>query len=285
MNARLKELAAALQQVSSLKSRLDADEITLKDQATRLRDLEARPAPTAAVPAPAPAPAGESPESTAAIKALRDQFAKLAAGESATGDRIAKLESKITAAGASGRADRALLLALANLRIATEGAAPFTAELAAAQALASDKTDVKPALTALGDAAKTGLPTLGMLAERFDRRVAPAILRARADTADEDWWQQIKSRLEHLVVIRRIGPGTEPSDPTEAAVARADAALKAGDLAGAATALDKLTGARAAAAATWLVQAKQRIATEATLAKLWRAESARVAAASHGDKP
>jgi len=276
---------------------LKTDAVALKDQAARLGRLEAgaetpvpaRPTPTAATPIATPAPVVNSAPDQATeadVKALQDQFAKLDAAVAATGERIGKLETKVAGAGTAGNADRALLLALANLRVAIEGAGPYTAELAAVRSLPEATPAVKEALVPLGPDAKAGLPSLGTLAERFDRRVAPAILRARSVTTSDDWWAQIQSRLERLVVIRRIAPGgAAPSDATEAAVARAGATLKIGDLAGAVAALDKLRGASATAAAPWLADVRKRVAAEATLTQLWQRESARIAAEGHGAKP
>jgi hypothetical protein len=285
LQTRLDADEATLKQQAARLSQLSAVELAIKDQAARLATLETRPAAPAATPAP-PAPAAESPESAAAIAALQDRLAKLTASAAAAGDRLAKLESKVDQASQTGHADRALLLSLANLRVAVEGSTPFAAELAAARSLTGDKADTQQALATLRDDAKSGLPSLALLTEQFDHRVAPAILRARGEAKNQDWWGQVQARLERLVVIRRIAPGgVEPGDATEAAVARADAALKAGDLAAAVAALDHLSGARAAAGAAWLAQAKQRLAAETAVEKLWRQESARVAAESHGDKP
>ncbi len=268
---------AALKQQADKISQLGDVQATLKDHAARLSQLEARPA---AATASATTPA-QSPETAGAIKALQDQMAKLSAGAEATGGQVAKLQAEIQKAMAANAAHRALLLALADLRVAAEGPAPFSAELAAAKALAGNDAAMKGRLASLEADARTGLPTLAMLAERFDRSVAPAILRAPRGEANGDWWQQIRARLERLVVIRRVGPGGPlPRDPTEAAVTKTSAALGAGDLAAAVTALDDLRGDLAKAAAEWLAQAKRRVAAEATLAQLWQDEVAR-----NGAKP
>jgi hypothetical protein len=243
-------------------SRIDGDEQILKDMADRITVLEKRPVPSATPRL--------SPQSAAAIKALQDQVTKLAAGTAATGDGLAKLQAAVARANAGERTSQAQLLALANLRIAAEGAGPFAAELAAMRALAGNSNSMTQRLATLDGAAKTGLPTLAALRDRFDRVVAPAILRAPRDVGNESWWQQIVARLERLVVVRRIAPdGAMPRDATEAAVTRADSALDAGDLAAAVKALEPLTGAAAKAAAPWLARAKQRLAAEATLAALW----------------
>jgi len=281
--------------VRSLENRLGAAETALKEQADRIARLEARPvaappapapAPTPAAPTPSPAPAQQSAASADAIKALQDQLAKLTADQKTREARIDQLESRIAASGEQGRAERAMLLALAGLRVGVEGSGPYTAELAAVQSLAGDRPEVKDTVAKLAEDAKTGLPSTASLTERFDRNVAPAILRARGNTKSGDWWQQIRGRLERLVVIRRIAPGgPAPRDATEAAVARADAALRAGDLTHAVAALDDLSGDAALAAAPWLAQAKRRLDAEAALAKLWRDEIAKTADGKSEGRP
>lgn len=267
------DIAASKQQAEQI-SQIGDVQVALRDQAARLSRLEARTA--AAAPAPPQLAPTPSPETVAAIKSLQDQIAKLSAGTEATGGQVAKLQAEIQKAVAANAAHRALLLAIANLRIAVEGPAPFTAELAAATALAGDDAKMKKALASLEPVAKTGLPTLAMLADRFDRAVAPAILRAPRGQTPAGWWQQIRARVERLVVIRRIGPDAPaPRDPTEAAVAKADAALGAGDLAAAVAAIDDLSGDAGKASAPWLAQAKRRVAAEALLTRLWQDEVAK----------
>jgi hypothetical protein len=265
--ATLKQQAAAPAPVKTVfsdaqLSRIDGDEQILKDMADRIAVLEKRPVP--------PATPRQSSESAAAIKALQDQVTKLAATGTTTADGLAKLQTAVARANAGERASHAQLLALANLRIAAEGAAPFGAELASMRALAGDNTGLTQRLATLDGAAKTGLPTLAALRERFDRTVAPAILRAPRDVSKESWWQQIVARVKRLVVVRRVAAdGAMPRDATEAAVARAENALEAGDLSAAVKALEPLTGAAAKVAASWTAQAKTRLAAETTLAALW----------------
>jgi hypothetical protein len=284
LQTRLDADEAALKDQAAKLARLGAIDLVLKDQAARLTQIEARPITPAKTEAPPPAPstpATESPDSTAAIKALQDQLAKLSADANATGERVGRLETKVETASVAGRADRTLLLALANLRSAVQGSGPFAAELAAAQALANDKADMKDALASLEGDAKTGLPTTAQLADRFNLRTATVILRARGDAKSGDWWDQIRAHVEKLVVIRRIAPGgSTMQGGVAASVQQADFALKAGDLAGAVAALGDLSGEAGAAGAPWLVQAKKRLAAETTLTKLWRDELAR-----SGDKP
>jgi len=250
----------------------------------RLARLEASLKTGLAAASPPAATAAASP--TAALKTLADRIDKLKAGDSATSDRVARLEASFKSAFAADSAHRARLIALANLRIAAQGGGPFAAELAAAQTLSGDDVAMKDALLTLGDSARSGLPTTAALAERFDHSVAPAILRSPGDDPNAGWWQQMRARLGQLVVVRRIGPGAaSPRDAAEAAVTKADAALRAGDLAAAVAALDALPGQAAKAAAPWLARARQRLTAETTLATLWRDETARSSTPHSGTSP
>ena len=75
------------------------------------------------------------------------------------------------------------------------------------------------------------------------------------------------ARLSGLVTLRRIG-GDIAGDTTEAIIARAEARLGVGDLAAAVAEVAALNGARAEAAASWLGDARVRLAAEAALAEL-----------------
>lgn len=274
-----RESAASLKTVEDQIGNLTAGQSAAGD---RLSKLEANLKTAHAASPPAP---DQGPESTA-VRTLTEQIQQLTAGHNATSDRLGKLEANVQTALAAGSAQRARLVALANLRIAAEGSGPFTAELAAAEALAGGDAAMKDALQSLGDSAKSGLPTTAALAERFDRSVAPAILRSPRDDANASWWQQMRSRIAQLVVIRRIGPGgAAPHDAAEAAVMNADAALSSGDLAAAVAALEALPLNQANAAAPWLARAKQRLTAETTLATLWRNEAARSDAPRSGNNP
>jgi hypothetical protein len=276
--------------IAAQQTRLDHDETAIMNLSRRaaqleaagadsgLKDLTDRVARLEAHPAEAPPPA-ISPDTAAALGALKDQVAQLTTNSAQAADRIVKLETQIANAQQQDQGERALLLALANLRIAVSGSMPFSAELDAVKAMARDRPELQAALAPLDDAAAAGIPSLAALATRFDRDIAPAILRASSETESADWGDQILARLKRLVVVRRIAPtGAESDDPVQAPVAKADAALKSGDLAGATAALDTLTGPAAKAASGWLAAAKTRVAAEAALNKAWQGESARAAA-------
>jgi hypothetical protein len=273
----LESISADLKSLSARVARLEAEAATTQELAARVAKIEARPAPK-------PAPAAQSPTDKAAFEALSNQVTKAIAENR---DAVAKFEARIGDIAARDQTREARLVALANLRQAVAGAHPFAAELAAVEALSPDKAATEKALAPLEADARAGLPSLASLSERFDREVAPAILRARGVAADRDFGQQILARIERLVVIRRISPGAPlPRDAVEAAVVRAEDALNRGDLAGAVVSLGHLPPASVEAATPWLNDARRRIAAEAAVAKLWQMEVTRLAApAPAGSKP
>jgi hypothetical protein len=279
LRTRLDGDEATLKKATARSSQRDGDSGAMRDLTARVARLETRPAPAAAATPPVAAPKSPPPAAdTAALKALEGEVAKLTAASAAAGDKLTKLEAQFGAVEAKDQAERTRLLALANLRVSVEGSGPYAAELAGVEALAADQAKTRERLAPLAADAKAGLPSLADLTERFDRRVAPAILRAGGATPSGDFGDEVLARLRRLVVIRRIGPGAPlPHDPVEAAVVRAEDALRTGDLAAAVTALGHLPDASAKAAAPWLADARRRVAAGTLLDQLWRDETARAA--------
>ena len=233
----------------------------MKDLGQRVTALEQRP----------------GTEDPARLAALQQDVQKLAAAHEETGERVAKIEARRSAA-AGQRGEEALLLALGQLRGQLQGSQPFAAELGAVEALGRDQPGVHATLQPLAASAATGVPSLAVLTQRFERDVAPALMRAPAPQSD-GWGEQIMGRLRSLVVVRRIGSNAATAgDPVEGATARAESALASGDLAGAIKAVEALPGAAAAPARSWLADADRRVTAERSLARLTDDLTARVAA-------
>ena len=129
---------------------------------------------------------------------------------------------------------------------------------------------VLAALAALTPHAATGIATLETLRNRFTP-LAEAILRAAVappgGSPGGTWISRTLARLSGLVTVRRVG-GDVAGDTTEAIVARAEARLGVGDLAAAVAEVVALDGAGAEVAASWLGDARARLAAEASLAAL-----------------
>lgn len=205
-------------------------------------------------------PAGDP----AAVQELRTTTGKLGAAVADLDSRL----GKISASAGDSRADQALVLGLGQLRQSLLGSAPFTADLAAVTALAHDRPEVAAALAPLATDAARGIPSLAILQQRF---AAGAGAIANAGTspppAANDWGGIALAKLRGLVTVRRVGSAAIVNGGPPAAVATAEQALAAGDLAGAVAALATLTGDAATAAKPWLDDANRRLTAAAALDK------------------
>jgi hypothetical protein len=251
------------QQLAAIRQQLDQ----LSNLDNRIKALESKPAPDA----------------SAAIAPLASQVQQL----DARIDQIDKLMVQLTrdAATNAESPQRVLMISLASLGNAIAGSRPFSAELVSVEALGRNRPGWAAALQPLEAAAKTGIPSLAVLTQRFSDDVAPAILRAQANAPNskQGLGEAMLTRLKSLVVIRRVDGGNSGGgDPTERAVSEAQAALNKSDLAGAAKALGALNGPAANAAQPWLKDAQERLDAEQTIAKLSRDIAGELAAGPSG---
>jgi hypothetical protein len=155
------------------------------------------------------------------------------------------------------------------LREALSAGAPFMAELAAARALLGDRA---AALAALAPAAANGVPTTAALARRFSE-LAPQLTPAPAS----GFFDRLAQSASNLVDVRRAGE--EPAgDDVASVVARVQARLERGDLAGAIDAAEKSLAFAEGPAGEWLKAAKLRLAADAALKTLIETSLASLAA-------
>lgn len=178
-----------------------------------------------------------------------DSFA-LKSGVAALDARLSHLENQ-DVAGLMRRA--AALLALADLVRVTERETPFSNELASLRALMPGS----PEIADLSQYAKTGAPTLATLTSRFDGKI-DSILQAERAAQAHNWAERLWADFVGLVSVRRVGD--VKGNDTEAHVARAEYALKHGDLAAAVSEVDGLDKPAKEAAMSWLKQARARLA-------------------------
>ena len=269
-------------EVEQLRAQLAATE-------ARLRQLEERQSQTPAGSAPALGPVeNRLTQAEAAIKALQaqpqvsriaeqldtldKQVAELkrtsadAAAVLRLTDRVEKVEAGFRDMQARRSSASALMLAVGQLREALAKAMPYDAELRAVKALAGQDPEVGNALEAVRPRAVTGIPTFPVLTARF-HGLAPAIVRADVLPVEQDWWRQTLDRLASLVTLRREG-GEAAGTSSAAIVARAEAALAQGDLAGAVSEAEQLQGGPADQAANWLADAKARLAADKAVSEL-----------------
>jgi hypothetical protein len=195
----------------------------------------------AAPPPPAPL---ASPEPSAEITALQDRVAALEAGQTRT----------VNAAAAA--------LAAASLAEATQGSGPFDAELAALERLMPLSAEVR----ALKPYAESGSPSRAALAAEFDTAAEKASIAARDPGETGGFLARLRHALSSIVVIRQVG--STAGDAPDAVLARADAALAEGDVAGALTLLRGLPPRAAQAMTPWQSRALQRVAVDRQVAAI-----------------
>jgi hypothetical protein len=236
---------------AALGERLDRVAASLADVERRLAAIERRAPPPDIAPLAARIGAIE-----AALQTLRQE----------TAERLRFVEERLANLAAATRATvsptlAAEIVVLNMLREALVVGAPFTAELAAARALLGDRA---MALAALAPAAANGLPTTAALARRF-AELAPQLTRASVPAGG--FFDRLAHSASNLVDVRRAGE--EPAgDDVASVVARVQARLERGDLAGAIEAAEKSPAFAAGAAGEWLKAAKLRLAADAALKTL-----------------
>lgn len=182
-------------------------------------------------------------------------------------DKMEKTAAEGAGAAAAGGA-QAVVLAVSGLHDAIARGEPFDKHLETLTAIGGGDPNIKATLALLSKGAATGVPTLATLRERFDA-VAGRIVHAAKVEDDGGWMTRAANRIASLITWRRVGDGAV-DDSVDAVVARAEARLKAGDLAGAVKAVEGLAANRnaAATAASWLADAKARVIAERAVASL-----------------
>lgn len=261
------ELAATRERVRALESRPTAagGTVDLAPLDTRLSQNEAAIRALQAQPQ-VPAKLADEVEALGKAVAELKKSSADAAAVLRLADRLDKVEADLRDLQARRSSAAALMLAVGQLREALAKAMPFDAELRAVKALAPQDADIAPALEALRPRAVSGIPGFATLASRFQAQ-APEIVRAEVLPAGQSWWRDTLDRVATLVTIRRED-GNAAGDTTAAIVARAEARLAEGDLAGAVAEAGKLTGGPADIAAPWLADAQARLAADKAVSEL-----------------
>jgi hypothetical protein len=200
----------------------------------------------------------------AELQKTNQEISRLGAAVSGISRRVPALERQVQSQAGTERKAATQALLLLQMREAVEQARPFPAEYTAFKALAEDP-QIAAVAEPLAGAARNGVASRTVLNKRLNE-LAGQIATAAEPAAESDWAAQALARIRGLVTIRRID-GASQTGP-EAAVGAAQAALARGDLAGAVTALEGLTGASANAARPWLEMARERLSVERALDQL-----------------
>ncbi|QQS10793.1 MAG: uroporphyrinogen-III synthase [Rhodospirillales bacterium] len=182
-----------------------------------------------------------------------DAFGKDVARRGDEGKRVAE----------GGRAAAVIGIA-ARMRQAIEAEGPFATDLDLLRPLAADDPEIAKAIAELAPLAATGVAARRALAAEF-----PDVARrvVAADLADDSLGERLLGKLRQLVTIRRVGDDAKGATP-EAIVARAEAALAAGDVAKAVAEIRALKGPPADPARAWLARAEARLAAQGSVDRL-----------------
>jgi uroporphyrinogen-III synthase len=211
------------------------------------------------------------------------------------GDRIALLEAQAGAASGLAQQVRSLeestelardtasklataVLAVGQLVQVVRDGGAFVRQLAAVRALGGDDPDIAQAAAELEPFSATGVPTLAALRAQLPATI-DAVIRATPVTASDTWTDRVVNRLASLVTVRRVGFQAIAAGGIDGIVAQAETALDGGDLQAAVTALERLDGPPAEAAADWLQHARARLTADRALSTLQQRAIARLATA------
>ena len=162
--------------------------------------------------------------------------------------RIAELEQQ----GARSAEAASAALTAAALVDASQTSRPFIGEYQALHRVAPGL----PELADLSRLAETGAPSRGALAAGFDALAAKAASRSRKPPQDAGLGAQIAYAAGKIVTIRRVDD--VEGDSPDALVARAEQALRAGEVVAALDLLDRLPLKGREALAGWREGAERR---------------------------
>lgn len=208
-------------------------------------------------------------EMQAAIDELKGKVVALAeagpGGQSldltALTERVAKLEAEIDK-GMAGTKSAAAAIAFANLRAAVAQGRPFATELATIKSFVPDPGDLGP----LPAYAEKGIPTVPELTRSFPAS-RDAALAAAAPAPSGSLIDRLLASASTLIKVKRVDEAASGDSPS-AVLARAEALLDKGDLAGAVKQVETLQGGPRDAFSAWLDPARARLAADDVMTKL-----------------
>jgi hypothetical protein len=216
---------------------------------------------------------------TELTQALKERVGRLeteAVRAAALEQRLKELEGIRTTVREGSTRAAATALAVSRLKHALESGARFGDALAAVRLVAGDDAEMVAAVSVLEPMAENGVPTVASLRNGFPAVAREAIV-AEAAVTGEDWLDRILHRLSSAITIRQTGDAAIAAGGTEGAIALAERALAAGDLAAAADALAAVDGPAAPPLAPWLNAAKARVDADRSIARLEAGAVARLA--------
>jgi hypothetical protein len=188
------------------------------------------------------------------IATLRTAISDAADKAKADAGALSNGEQKALAAA---RASAVIGIA-ARLSAALDSGLPFATDLSLLAPLAKDDARLAEFMASLQPQAAAGVISRSALAAQF-----PAVAKAALadDLADDSFGERLLGKLKGLVSLRRVGADV-PGDSVEAKLARAEAALNAGNVAKAAELVKSLPPQTSKATQAWLARADIHLATQ-----------------------
>jgi uroporphyrinogen-III synthase len=265
LTARLDDLEKRLRALSATAAEKPAgSDPAVAELRGRVEALEGRPAapPTTATP---------SPEADKEMAVLRAEIVTLhtalqALDQSVTGQRE-QTKALGDALGARNAGEQKALVAArasavigvaARLSAALDSGLPFATDLTLLAPLAQGDAKLTEVAASLQPYAQAGVASRAALAASF-----PAVAKAALadDVADDSFGERLLGKVRGIVSLRRVGDDV-PGDSTEAKLARAEAALDAGDLAKAVGLVKSLPPQTNKATQAWLARAEAHLAAK-----------------------
>lgn len=196
---------------------------------------------------------------------ILDQLSRMAERVGRSEQKMTEGESRLSATEAASGKRVLLSLGLAQIADLARAGLPFQAQLA--QVAQAGDAAVTAAAQALDGLAQRGAPTIEQLRARFPD-VAKRALNASFALESGDFIGELRAALARAITIRRVDAlGSDAVDP-ESRLAKAEALLAAGDLAGALAQLEGLPAQALAVIGDWVGPAKDRLALDAALKEL-----------------
>jgi uroporphyrinogen-III synthase len=202
-----------------------------------------------------------------ALRAGMQSLDQAIAGQKASVDKAAAAANASTTgeqkALAAARGSAVIGIA-ARISAGLTAGQPFATDLGLLAPLAQGDAKLGELIATLQPVAANGVSSRASFAASFPS-VAKAALAE--DLADDSFWQRLLGKLKSLVSLRRVGADVQ-GDSVEAKLARAEAAIDAGDLPKAVELVKSLPPQASRATAGWLAQAEAHLAAQRAVDQL-----------------
>jgi uroporphyrinogen-III synthase len=253
LDKRVRAVANTAAQAAPADNRPASPDPAIDELRRKVEALESRPQPEADTSA--------LKAEITALRAAMQSLDQTVAGQKASVDKAAEAatasNSNEQKALAAARGSAVIGIA-ARISAALTAGLPFATDLALLQPLAQGDAKLTELIATLQPEAAKGVASRASLATSF-----PAMAKAAMaeDLADDSYWQRLLGKLKSVVSLRRVGADVQ-GDSVEAKLARAEAAVNAGDLAKADELVKSLPAQTSRATADWLARADAHLAAQ-----------------------